>query len=319
MVFSVHDALVKAMFSRVEHAASLLGQILPPALVARIDFATLSQCAGSYVDEVLRERFSDLLFSVEIDGRTALLYILLEHQSSVDDNMSFRLLRYEVRIWERWQADHPGVAKMPVILPVVLHHSDTGWTGSTTFEAQLDADEALLATVGPHVPRFRFILEDISHETDEALHARAMTALVRLCLWCLRHAREPEVLVERLGAWMDLVREVRRAPDGIAAVVLIMRYILEVSAPDQPDRLVARLAAATGDEAKEEIVTAADQLREQGRQQGNRDMLLDLLQERFGMLPDAALTRVAAADVAQLREWNRRVLKAPTLDDVLGR
>lgn len=319
MVFSVHDAFVKAMFSRTEHAASLLRQILPPALAARIDFATLVLCAGSYVDEVLRERFSDLLFSVKIDGREAFVYVLLEHQSTVDDNMGFRLLRYEVRIWERWQADHPGVMKLPVIVSAVLHHSETGWTGGTSFEEQLDADPATLAAAGPHVPRFRFILEDISHETDEALRARAMTALARLCLWCLRHAREPEVLVERLGAWVDLVREVRRAPDGVAAVVLIMRYILEVSAPAQPDVLVARLAAATGDEVKEEIVTAADQLTEQGRQQGSRDILPGPLHERFDPLPDSAIARVAAADLAQLREWSKRVLKAPTLDDVLGR
>lgn len=209
-----------------------------------------------------------------------------------------------------------------MIVPVVLHHSETGWIGGTAFEDQLDAGEAMLAVVGQHVPRFRFVLEDISHETDEALRGRAMTALARLCLWCLRHAREPEVLVERLGAWMDLVREVRRAPDGVAAVVLIMRYILEVSAPAEPDVLVGRLAAATGDEAKEEILTAAEQLIERGRQQGlqgSRDMLLDQLRERFGVLPDTASARVAAADLPQLREWSRRVLKAPTLDDVLGR
>ena len=41
----------------------------------------------------------------------------------------------------------------------------------------------------------------------QLVDARAMTALGRLCLWCLRHAREPEVLVDRLGAWVDLVRE----------------------------------------------------------------------------------------------------------------
>jgi predicted transposase/invertase (TIGR01784 family) len=84
------------------------------------------QARGSacYVDEVLRERFSDLLFSVKIDGREAFVYVLLEHQSTVDDSMGFRLLRYEVRIWERWQADHPGVVKLPVIVSVVLHHSE---------------------------------------------------------------------------------------------------------------------------------------------------------------------------------------------------
>ena len=43
-----------------------------------------------------------------------------------------------------------------------------------------------------------------------------------------------------------------------------MRYILEVSESGKPDALVAKLAAATAGEVKEDIVTAADQLREQG-------------------------------------------------------
>jgi hypothetical protein len=94
---------------------------------------------------------------VKIDGREAFVYVLLEHQSTVDDNMGFRLLRYEVRIWERWQADHPGVVKLPVIVSVVLHHSETGRPFGTSFEEQLDADPATLAAAGPHVPRFRFI------------------------------------------------------------------------------------------------------------------------------------------------------------------
>ncbi|MEP7125446.1 MAG: Rpn family recombination-promoting nuclease/putative transposase, partial [Byssovorax sp.] len=111
--------------------------------------------------------------------------------STVDGLMSFRLLRYEVRIWERWLRDNPEAHKLPVILPVVLHHSVAGWTGGVAFADLLDVDEATLVDVAPYVPNFRFVLEDISHETDEALRARAITALARLSLWCLRHAREP--------------------------------------------------------------------------------------------------------------------------------
>jgi hypothetical protein len=140
-----------------------------------------------------------------------------------------------------------------------------GWTGSTAFEDLLDVDQDALEAVAPHVPRFRFVLEDLSHETDEALRARAMTALARLSLWCLRHAREPWELVDRLGAWMDLVREVRAAPHGAAALALIMRYIFATNEPDRPEDLVLRLLAAVGEEGKEEIMTAADQLMERGR------------------------------------------------------
>ena len=208
----------------------------------------------------------------------------------------------------------------PNVHDAFFKDSADGWTGSTAFEDLLDADEDTLAVVAPYVPRFRFALEDISHETDEALRARAMTALARLSLWCLRHAREPWELVDRLGAWMDLVREVRSAPHGASALVLIMRYIFATTEPDRPEELVRRLLATVGEEGEEEIMIAADQLvergREQGIKQGQRDMLLDQLRARFGALPEAVVARVGAASAAELRTWSMSLLTAPGLDDV---
>ena len=43
--------------------------------------------------------------------------------------------------------------------------------------------------------------------------------------------------------------------------------------------------------------------------------MLDLLRERFGELPDAAVARVTAAGLAELQAWSKRVLRAPGLDD----
>jgi len=171
--------------------------------------------------------------------------------------------------------------------------------------------------VAGYVPAFRFVLEDISHETDEALKARAITALARLALFCLRYAREPRELVARLRGWRQLVGEVKRAPGGMAALVRIMRYIMEVNHAARPEEILALLAAAV-EEAKEEIVTAADQLREQGREQDRREIVLDQLSERFGTLPDDAVARVMAAGMDQLRLWTRRVISAPTLDEVFA-
>ena len=155
---------------------------------------------------------------------------------------------------------------------------------------------------------------------------RAIAVLARLSLWCPRHAREPWELVDRLGAWADLAREVRRAPNGMAALVRIMRYIFATNEPDKPEALVRRLLAAVGDEGTEEIMTAADQLMERGREQGfqqglergRREMLLDQLRERFGALPDAAVARLTAAGMAELQAWSKRVLTAPGLDEVFA-
>src|SRR5688572_2952713 len=201
MPHNAHDLLFRATFSQIEHAASILRLLLPPALVARIDWKTLALCPGSFIDEVLTERFTDLLFSVKLGGRTALAYLVFEHQSGTEPLMGLRMLRYAVKIWDAWLKENPHAKLIPVILPVVLHHSTEGWTAAVAFEALLDVDDELLAVIAPYVPRFQFILDDISAASDEELRGRAMTALGRLVLWCFRHSRTPEEFVHRIGGW----------------------------------------------------------------------------------------------------------------------
>jgi hypothetical protein len=318
MAHDVHDAFFKAMFSQPEQAAGELRLVLPPALVARIDFAALTLCPGSFVDETLSWQHTDLLFSAPLAGRAAFLYLLFEHKSAPDALTAFQLLRYVVRIWEDFLKTHPKAKRLPAIIPVVLHHGEGGWTCARSFQELLDVDKEVLDDLGDLVPRFRFLLDDLGLESDEALRQRAMSALGRLSLWCLRNARTPEAIVQGLGRWLGLVREVRRAPNGMAALVTIWRYVLLVGDRFGPEDLVARLLAASGEDGKEEIVTAGEQLIERGRKEGQQKMLLKLLQARFGALPDAAVARVNAAGPAELDLWAECVLTAPTLEDVLG-
>jgi predicted transposase YdaD len=321
-----HDALVKVIFSQVEHAAGLLRAALPPAIAARIDFSTLALRPGSFVDRQLRGRHTDLLFSATMAGREALIYILFEHQSRVEALMALRLLQYMVRIWERHHRAHPEVHLLPPIVPVVLHHSEGGWSASTTFQGLLDVDEATLAALGEHTVRLRFVLDDISEATDETLRGRAMTALGRVALWCLRHGRDPDELMRRVGDLRDLIAEVRRAPNGREALEAIWRYILAAHERKQhyrPRDVVVRLLDAAGEEAREEIMTVADMLREEGRkegeQKGERKILVKVLRARFGDLSDAVMMRIRAAGPRQLERWAERVITARTLDEVLGK
>ena len=167
-----------------------------------------------------------------------------------------------------------------------------------------------------------------------ALRQRAMTALGRLVLWCLRSSRTPEELVRGIGGWVDLVREVRRAPNGAAALAMIFRYIFVVNERFGADELVGLLGQAVGEEGKEEMASVAEQLREEGERrglvrgrvegrvegllEGQRKLLLKQLRARFGELTEAALARVNGADIAQLDIWAERVLSAPTLAEALG-
>ena len=204
---------------------------------------------------------------------------------------------------------------------MVVHHSEGGWTGELAFEALLDVDPDLFDLIAPHVPRFRFLLEDLSSVSEEALQRRAMSALGRLALWCLKNARTPEEIVRRMRGWADLVREVARAPNGIGALVMIFRYIFLVSERLKPDELRELLTGALGEEGKETMASAADQLRAEGERKGRaeerRELLLKLLGLRFGELPKEVRERVNAAEPTMLETWVERVLFAQTLNEVL--
>ena len=58
---------------------------------------------------------------------------------------------------------------------------------------------------------------------------------------------------------------------------------------------------------------------EQGRQQGIQDMLLRLLQQRFGDAVNAHVEqRIATASIEQIEAWSARVLSAATLGELFA-
>jgi hypothetical protein len=251
-----------------------------------------------------------------------LIYVLFEHQRRVLWLMAFRLLRYLVRIWDDWLKKHPRARRLPAILPVVLHHSKKGWTAPLAFEDLLDLDAGTRTLLGDQLPRFRFLLDDLAEQADDAIKERVMSALGRLALWCLKNGRDhPERILNDLARWADLVQEVYRAPHGAAALQAIFRYLLETNARLTAKRLGAAVAQTLGKDVEEQVLTAGERLRREGRregvQQGRRAILLQQLRARFGPLPKTAVAQVETAEPKQLTRWARRVLTAPTLRDVL--
>jgi predicted transposase/invertase (TIGR01784 family) len=334
MVHNPHDALVKSVLAHPEHARGVLQSVVPTPLVEALDWTELTLRPGNYVDVALREQFTDLLYSATWrGGDEVFVYFLFEHQSSPptapnDGLMAYRLLRYQVQIWERWRADHPVERKLPMILPVVMYHGATPWPEPVAFDALIAVPPSMRPTVEPHLVRFAYVLHDLSRVSDDELHRGAqLTALAKLVTLLLKHGRTRADLLQILGRWADVMREVVRAPNGLEALARVVRYILEVNEHVRPEALQALLESEIGPEAKDTIVTAAQQYIEQGieqgiergRQQGESAVLLRLVRQRFGDEVDPQVERrIATASIAQLNTWTARIFSAATLTELLA-
>jgi hypothetical protein len=148
-------------------------------------------------------------------------------------------------------------------------------------------------------------------------------ALAKLVMMCFKYARTRADFLEILGRWMGVgvVREVHSAPNGLEALARVMRYILLVSEHVKQDVLQEFLEHNLGPDAKDAIMTAGQQLIEQGieqgRQQGAQGVLLRMLRRRFGVEVDAHIEqRIAAASVERIEAWSERVLSATTLAEL---
>ena len=221
-----HDALFRHTFSHPEHAASLLRSILAPELAAAIDWDRLALLPGTFVDEELRTRQADLLFTAPMHGVTTLIHLLIEHKSGSDRWTALQMLRYVVRIYDHWRQEHPDAQQLPPVLPIVVHHGEHAWSSPQQLADLIDLGQltgVARQRLAAAQPQFTFGLEDLAATNEQQLRGRSadeVTRLVLLLLQCARRHRtlDPVAIIER---WLDLFAATWHHPLGRLHVVAL--------------------------------------------------------------------------------------------------
>jgi hypothetical protein len=319
-----HDSVFRQVFGVPENAASQLRAVLPPSLAGRLDLGRLARVPCSFVDEALKWRHSDLLFTAPLDGRDAFVYVLVEHQSSADPLMAYRMLRYVTRIWDQHLREHPRVRELPAVIPLVVHHGRSQWTGPTQLLELIDLDPAAKQAMQPYLPRFEFLLDDLGAVDARQLLERELTPPALIALLLLKTAPDNPRITAELRPWAGQLRAVLDQPGGGEAFIALLTYIELVS--EVPASELRDLAAWLGPDAEEAYVTTAEMLRAEGRAEGEArsearwraEALVEMLTVKFGSLPESVPKSVHAASVSQIKAWAARAVTAETLDQVFS-
>ena len=312
--------MFRQVFGVPENAASQLRAVLPPGLAGRLDLGRLAQVPGSFVDEALKWRHSDLLFSAPLDGRDAFVYVLVEHQSSADPLMAYRMLRYITRIWDQHLRDHPRARELPAVIPLVVHHGRSRWTIPTQLAELIDLDPAAREAMQPYLPRFGFLLDDLGGVDARQLMGRDLTPSALIALLLLNTAPGNPRITAELRPWADQLRAVLDQPGGGEAFIAFLTYIELVS--EAPANELRDLAAWLGPDAEEAYVTTAEMLRAEGEARSEArwraEALVEMLTVKFGPLPQSVPQTVHAASIDQIKAWAARAVTVETLDQVFG-
>jgi hypothetical protein len=262
-------------------------------------------------------------------GHPLLLYVLLEHQSTVDRWMALRMLRYVVRQVEYWRQQHPESTVLPVIIPLVMFHGEDGaWTAPRRVEDLFDLPrgEEKREQWRALVPRFEYLLDDLTAERAEVLLERPGPPLARLAWLLLRSVRSEE-LAHRLTEWTALFAEVHAAPEGSEHLLVIIRYITWVGGKAAHKAARRVLHSVLDAQAAEALMRSyGEELIERGRRRGREEerlqaraeAVLRLLTGRGLHVDEASRQHIlSCSDVATLDLWFDRAIHATSLSEVL--
>ena len=261
-----HANLFRSTFSDPLQAKGLLRNFLPAVLVAAIDWDSLELHDTEFLDQELRRSTVDLLFSVNIAGKPALIYLLLEHKSHQDPLTAWQMLRYFVRIQEHRLRQQPDATQLIPILPLVVHHGPQGWSCAQDVFELIDLgglDPQVTAALQPFQPRFRFLLADLPEVTIDQLQQLAMAPLARLVLLSMQFLRgqDAESALGIMQGAIETVRQVRAAPGGRERLIPVWYYLFSVSDLDL-QAVHDLVATELDDEIGDDMKTTADRIEE---------------------------------------------------------
>ena len=185
------------------------------------------------------ERDSDSVKKIRIkrDGKVIVLYViaLIEHQSSVHYDMSFRILRYVVMILDEYAKDqetlHPGITKTksfqyPPILPIVFYDGTDNWTAARDFKDRVFLSDVL----GDYIPSFQYLIVPLQKYTDQELIEKGDELSLIMLVDKLRNASDfkkfkniPEKYLENIS---------QNSPESvlklISSIIAVLLYKLNV-------------------------------------------------------------------------------------------
>jgi len=306
-----HDRFFKELFSQLDTTTDFVRYYLPEHFVALLDLRQIEIVKESFIDEELRQYFSDLQIKVRLKrGGEAFIYILLEHKSSPDDLVALQLLVYLAQIW---RPNLRGKIKpLPLIFPVVFYHGEENWKVSRSFNALFDFTG--MESLREHAPEFKYHLCDLSK-----IEVNKGEARLRAGLTTLKYVFSSE-LPSKLKEIFNLIKQLPEA-HVLGYIWTVLNYLSYKTHKVAPEIVRAELETAFPEEEGDIMKTLAETWLEEGEQKGEQKeaakLTLRQLHRRFGILEAELDERIRSLSTGQLENLSEALLDFNAKNDLI--
>ena len=290
-----HDTLFKRTLRDKEVARDFLKNYLPENILDEVDLTDINIAKDSFVDKELKESFSDILYNVSINDRDGYIYLLFEHKSYLDKMTPVQLLSYITDIWELHE-NQSTEDKLPPIIPILIYHGKKRWSfGDQLSELIGDSPESIV----DYIPDYRYLVYDFSEYSDSEIKGEIK---LRIFLKLISHIFDDD-FENGLRKVLPLMNKLQEKSTGMEYIETVVKYILNTGEEMSLQELNKKVKDISS-EGSEFIMTIAEKLIEEGKREGRReameDMVIKLLKNKFNNLPKKYKTKIKGLNIEKL-------------------
>src|SRR3990167_2017190 len=266
-IVSPHDKLFKAVMAHIEVAKDFIKNNYPASLLKQIDLETLTLENGSYIDDELVQSETDILYKVNLleKEESAYLYLLVEHQSTSDKWLPFRLVKYMCRIADQEKKQNPRQEYLPIIFPLIFYNGKGRYADSTYLFDLFGKFKEMAKEIFSKP----FQLVDLNDIPDETLRAHQWSGVMELAL---KYARREYTQAIKL-AWVEFINKIMKKMERKTAtdiLIILLNYTLDQDSQGK-GRLLQdwiRECAKTNSEVEKVMQTLKEKLQSEAKWEG---------------------------------------------------
>jgi predicted transposase/invertase (TIGR01784 family) len=254
---SPHDRFMRSLMTNPKAIHEFFEAHLPQKIKDAIDLTSIQPQKDSFIDDALRLQIADLLYTVKVNGEPGFIYLLMEHQSSPDKLLPFRLLKYMTAIMEH-HLKKTNTQKLPFVYPLVLYTGNRPYPYTMSLfdlfgEQSTLAQEMLLAP---------YQLIDLTSASDDELMQYLWFGTAA---FIAKHIHDPDIV----PSFKKVVRSLKILDEKgeFSYIYTIISYMFEAGEVADKDKFFQAIKSL---ESKEEhkLMNLAEQLRQEGFQKG---------------------------------------------------
>ena len=251
-----HDRFFKKSMSYPEIAHEFFKSYLPKKVLEIIDLSTLKQESSSFLSNELGEGVSDVLYSVKYGEESGYISILLEHQSTSDRLITYRIQKYMLRLCEEHLRKQKGKKNsektLPIIYPVILYTGNKKYTAPRSFYELFENEELAKKFFTEPVK-----VIDVHEIKDEELKERYLDTM----MYIMRHIYAKDILkyIIRKIVNFEII-----AKNNFSYLEDMLVYIIEKGESEDTKELLSVFQEIVPQEKIGNIMTIAERLATSG-------------------------------------------------------